>query len=317
MPLFTIVTTIVFVVFLVILLKKCRVNKTYSFDQDSIELDKVGSKCNISTTATNASSSKYGTLEENTTETNQNRLPASSTWPFGRFSLKNFSFKSQNKNDNDDDVSQISKINEIDGVQTNKLLKNEPQNNKKNSNDELINKLLPIKLNYSIEYKNETLKLDILSIESLNKSFIESSNNNNNDENMKRVKNQLKFNPYVRIELINECSCLKNESICSSVSDASLLNDIWTEFEFKTSKTRVIRNTINANYNETFIFKKIQNLVKYDLVLSVYSSNLFTRDLFVGHLVHEFNEINSDDYIIKKIYSKELDSSACKSVSKS
>ena len=53
MPLFTIVTTIVFVVFLVILLKKCRVNKTYSFDQDSIELDKVGSKCNISTTATN------------------------------------------------------------------------------------------------------------------------------------------------------------------------------------------------------------------------------------------------------------------------
>ena len=237
------------------------------------------------------SKNKYGTVEnikvENETKENNgdkscnlSQMKSSSSWPYNTF--LNFMSKKKTKFNNTaysfKELDQRDSLNRIPNSSRRVLTE------KEHIDEELIRKVMPLKLNYSIKYENCILKLDIVSISLDNK--------------LKVV-----LNPYVRIELIN--TKLKSKH-CVSVSsenevDSNKTLSVDDQGQFKVCKTRVIRNELQPVYNETFVFNDIKNLEDYNIILSVYSTNKFSRDLFIGQLKHEFKVDETETSFTKEL----------------
>ena len=219
------------------------------------------------------SKNKYGTLESIVKKENEignKKLKLSSSWPFNIFLLRNFiSRKSEDKNKIEYSLKEMECKNEMINKTSEILV------------DELvIKKLMPIRLNYSLKYEGLVLKIEIISIELENKSNV-------------------LLNPYVRIELIKNNADGENTNTNSAFEFDS--NDIDPLNQYKACKTRIIRNQLELIYNETFFFNDLINLNDYNLILSVYSTNKFSRDLFIGHLRHDFSGENNGSIISKEL----------------
>jgi hypothetical protein len=250
------------------------------FIKGKIKIDENIESLNNNADSLKLSKNKYGTLENILIKENEignKKLKFSPSWPFNTSFLRNF-------------VSRKGKDCKIEYSLKEIELKNELINNNNGSEknevliDELvIKKLAPIKLNYSLKYEGSVLKIEIISIELENKLNVF-------------------LNPYVRIELIKNDSELKTVNNANTNSAFEIdSNDIDSFNQYKVCKTRIIRNQFELIYDETFFFNDLLNLNNYNLIISVYSTNKFSRDLFIGQLKHDFSHENDFCSISKEL----------------
>jgi hypothetical protein len=148
-------------------------------------------------------------------------------------------------------------------------------------------------LNYSLHLNetNNTLKLNILSIENVYLTNIMASTNHQD------------LNVYIKIEMLTPIDNDPRKLI---------------------GKTRLIKNRKSPIYDETFEFQNLDDLIiylkdlqnqksnilcnSYRLMFNICNSNLFGRDQLIGQIVHSFTR---DDFQFEnsqcKIYSKKVD----------
>ena len=224
------------------------------------------------------SNSKYGTVEskdKNKNETNRT-IKTSLSWPYNTFLLRKLISKNQleltsNSNKSEYSLKDIELNNEL--VKSQDVIKSE---NETTLNEVLLSKLNPIKLNYSIKYEESSLKLEIISLEFENKANVF-------------------LNSYIRIELVK----IVNEQLFSNINEAFEIDDqhcVYDTNQYKVCKTRIIRNELHPVYNETFFFNDLISLSHYELLMTVYGTNKFTRDTFIGQLKHSFESSDNQKY---------------------